>query len=57
MEGSDFVSLYFDQEINPLMVEIYEDTMDQKFEDSKNKINKLIYKLQELRRHLHDNNE
>lgn len=39
------------------MDEVYEDCMDQSHDDAKNKINKLIYKLQELRRHLHDNNE
>tara|TARA_Y100000996_G_C22364867_1_gene578462 strand:+ start:514 stop:687 length:174 start_codon:yes stop_codon:yes gene_type:complete len=57
MKAADFVNYYFKKELNPLFDEIFEEIMDQKHDTAKNKINKLIYKLQELRKHLHDNNE
>ena len=57
MKAADFVNYYFEEELHPLMDEIFEDIMDQQFDGAKNKINKFIFRLQELRRHLHDNNE
>tara|TARA_B100000212_G_C27384017_1_gene538375 strand:+ start:7381 stop:7554 length:174 start_codon:yes stop_codon:yes gene_type:complete len=57
MKAADFVNYYFEKELHPLMDEVFEDIMDQQFDTAKNKINKFIFKLQELRRHLHDNNE
>lgn len=57
MKAADFVNYYFKKELNPLFDEIFEEIMDQKHDTAKNKINKLIYRLQELRKHLHDNNE
>lgn len=57
MKGADFINYYFKKELNPLFDEIFEEIMDQQHDTAKNKINKFIYKLQELRKHLHDNNE
>ena len=57
MKAAGFINNYFLKELNPLMDEIFESIMDQQHDVAKNKINKIIFKLQELRRHLHDNNE
>ena len=57
MKAAGFINNYFLKELNPLMDEVFESIMDQQHDIAKNKINKLIYRLQELRRHLHDNNE
>ena len=57
MKAAGFIYIYFLKELNPLMDEIFESIMDQQHDVAKNKINKIIFKLQELRRHLHDNNE
>lgn len=57
MKAADFINYYFENDLSPLMDEVYEECMDQSLDSAKNKINKLIYRLQELRRHLHDNNE
>lgn len=57
MKAADFINYYFKNDLSPLMDEVYEECMDQSLDSAKNKINKLIYRLQELRRHLHDNNE
>jgi hypothetical protein len=56
-KSADFLNYYFNKELSPLLDEIYEDCLDQSHDTAKNNINKFIYRLQELRRHLHDNNE
>jgi DNA-binding transcriptional regulator YbjK len=56
MKYGSFVIRYF-SELNDLISEIFEAVTDEEFDLAKNKINKLIYQLQELRKLLHDNNE
>lgn len=51
-----FIINYFN-EINDVSTDAYENIMENDFENAKNDINKLIYKLQELKKLLHDNNE
>ena len=51
-----FIINYFN-DINDIVTEVYECIMENDFEIAKNKINRLIHKLQELRKLLHDNNE
>mgnify|MGYP003651393232 FL=1 len=56
MKYGSFVIRYF-SELNEIITDIYEAITDEEFDIAKNKINKLIYLLQELRKLLHDNNE
>ena len=51
-----FIINYFN-EMNELSTDAYESIMESDFDDAKNQINKLIYRLQELKKLLHDNNE
>ena len=51
-----FIINYFN-EMNEVSTDAYESIMDSDFDAAKSEINKLIYKLQELKKLLHDNNE
>jgi len=51
-----FIINYFN-DLNEISTDTYESIMESDFDTAKNKINRMIFKLQELRKLLHDNNE
>jgi len=51
-----FIINYFN-DLNEMSTDTYESIMESDFDTAKNQINRMIFKLQELRKLLHDNNE
>jgi len=51
-----FIINYFN-DLNEISTDTYESIMESDFDTAKNQINRMIFKLQELRKLLHDNNE